>query len=63
MCVKLSTLDDAEMVRNGLVCKDYQHNRNPYTDFPELVELVFINDDGENFVSCEEKASDEDDDC
>ncbi|GMH70767.1 hypothetical protein TrST_g2604 [Triparma strigata] len=68
---KLSTLlqwhtedpvDDAERVRNGLVCTDYQHNRNPYIDFPELVELVFINDDGENCPVCEEKASDEDDD-
>ena len=63
MCAKLSTLDDAERVRNGLICTDYPHNRNLYIDFPELVELVFINDDGENFVSCEEKASDEDDDC
>ena len=53
MCAKLSTLDDAERVRNGLICTDYHHNRNLYIDFPELVELVFINDDGENCPVCE----------
>ncbi|GMI07297.1 hypothetical protein TrLO_g6106 [Triparma laevis f. longispina] len=66
---KLSTLlewhlddpvDDEERERNGKLCEEYQHNRNPYIDFPELVMSVFIDDDEENCPVCPEKESEDD---
>ena len=34
-------VDDAERNRNAQICTDYQGNRNPYVDYPELVAAVF----------------------
>lgn len=35
------TVSQKELNRNNLIFNQFQHNRNPYIDFPELVELVF----------------------
>ena len=34
-------VDDAERNRNAQICTDYQGNRNPFVDMPELVAAVF----------------------
>lgn len=34
-------VDDAERARNAKICADYQGNRNPFVDFPELVERLW----------------------
>lgn len=34
-------VDDAERLRNSQICTDYQGNRNPFVDMPELVAAVF----------------------
>jgi endonuclease I len=35
-------MDSAEQHRNDLVFERYQHNRNPFVDHPEWVELVYL---------------------
>ena len=34
-------VDEKEMTRNNVVCKDYQHNRNPFVDFPDLARYFY----------------------
>jgi endonuclease I len=55
-------VDAAEMQRNDLLCSDYQHNRNPYIDFPELVSFIFLEDDPTNCPVCPEKETEGDGD-
>lgn len=38
---ELDPVDDFERRRNDIIFKDYQHNRNPFIDCPELARLVF----------------------
>jgi len=41
-----------EISRNSILCEDYQHNRNPFIDYPDLVPLVFLNDDDTSCPAC-----------
>ncbi|MBR6056259.1 MAG: endonuclease [Bacilli bacterium] len=41
---KLDPVDEYEIHRNNLIYKNFQHNRNPFIDFPEWVDVVW----GEN---------------
>jgi endonuclease I len=52
---KLSTLldwnrrfppTDWERTRNGLICQNYQFNRNPFIDNPDFADMVFLGVDG-----------------
>mmetsp|Transcript_32803 Transcript_32803/g.80016 ORF Transcript_32803/g.80016 Transcript_32803/m.80016 type:complete len:341 (-) Transcript_32803:139-1161(-) len=36
-------VDDTERARNDKICRDYQHNRNPFVDRESLVESLFNN--------------------
>ncbi len=38
---KLDPVDDYEIHRNNLIYKNYQHNRNPFIDFPEWVDYAW----------------------
>jgi len=38
------TVSSKEINRNNIIYSDFQHNRNPYIDYPELAELVFGED-------------------
>ena len=33
-------VDDTERSRNEIIYTDYQHNRNPFIDYPELVDQI-----------------------
>jgi hypothetical protein len=54
-----------EKLRNERICKFYQHNRNPFVDHPEYVNLIWKrlvsmrahnnNDDDKNVSNEEEK--------
>lgn len=35
-------VDDAERARNDMIFQIYQHNRNPFIDHPEWVQLIFV---------------------
>jgi hypothetical protein len=39
-------VDEAERVRNDVVCSEYQHNRNPFVDIPALADRVFCSGNG-----------------
>jgi hypothetical protein len=39
-------VDDAERLRNDVVCSEYQHNRNPFVDMPTLADRVFCSGNG-----------------
>ena len=41
---KLDPVDEYEIHRNNLIYKNFQHNRNPFIDFPEWVDVVWGND-------------------
>ncbi len=38
---KEDPVDEAERIRNNIICSQYQMNRNPFIDFPALAELLF----------------------
>jgi len=40
---KLDPVDEYEIHRNNLIYKNFQHNRNPFIDFPEWVDVVWGN--------------------
>ena len=40
---KLDPVDDFEIYRNDLIYNNYQHNRNPFIDFPDWVDVVWGN--------------------
>ena len=37
---KLDPVDKYEVARNNMIYSDYQHNRNPFIDYPELVDQI-----------------------
>ncbi len=38
---RLDPVDEYEIHRNNLIYENYQHNRNPFIDFPEWVDLIW----------------------
>lgn len=50
-----------EIARNELLCADYQHNRNPFIDFPDLVPLIYQNDDDSACPECPDSAPEDED--
>ncbi len=38
---KLDPVDEYEIHRNNLIDRNYQHNRNPFIDFPEWVDYIW----------------------
>ena len=38
---KMDPVDEYEIHRNNLIYKNFQHNRNPFIDFPEWVDMVW----------------------
>ena len=34
-------VDDHEVYRNNIIFSDYQHNRNPFIDHPEFIEMIY----------------------
>lgn len=62
-------VDDRESTRNQLTCERWQHNRNPFVDFPVLVDYFYshMEDEGLLNVGCGEPCvpqdvTDDDDD-
>ena len=53
---RLDPVSNKEMVRNNAVF-EWQRNRNPYIDFPELVEYIWGNKKGEKVVLTQLKTS------
>ena len=41
---KLDPVDEFEIYRNDLIYNNYQHNRNPFIDFPDWVDVVWGNE-------------------
>jgi hypothetical protein len=39
-------VDEAERVRNNVVCSEFQNNRNPFVDMPALADRVFSSGNG-----------------
>ena len=37
-------VDDSEITRNDLIHLKYQHNRNPFVDYPDWVNTIYEND-------------------
>lgn len=46
----LDTVSDFERNRNEIIFNDYQENRNPFIDFPELAEYIFGSKTGETWT-------------
>lgn len=42
---KLDPVDEFEIYRNDLIYNNYQHNRNPFIDFPSWVDVIWGNAD------------------
>ncbi|MCP4153360.1 MAG: ribonuclease, partial [bacterium] len=38
---KNDPVSDFERTRNNIIFEKYQHNRNPFIDYPEFVELIW----------------------
>ena len=38
---KLDPVDEYEIHRNNLIYKNFQHNRNPFIDFPEWADYIW----------------------
>ena len=45
-------VDAAEIARNDAVCSSYQGNRNVFIDYPNLVPLIYMNDDDSSCPNC-----------
>ena len=43
---KLDPVDEYEMHRNDLIYRNYQHNRNPFIDFPTWADIIWGSDKG-----------------
>lgn len=41
---KLDPVDEFEIYRNDLIYNNYQHNRNPFIDFPDWVDVIWGNE-------------------
>ena len=41
---KLDPVDEFEIYRNDLIYNNYQHNRNPFIDFPSWVDVIWGNE-------------------
>lgn len=59
-------VDSREQLRNQLTCENWQHNRNPFVDFPDLVDYFYdyVRDAGLLHAGCGEPCAppDEEDD-
>ena len=43
---RLDPVDEFEIHRNNLIYENYQHNRNPFIDFPQWVDLIWGDEEG-----------------
>lgn len=43
---RLDPVDDYEIHRNDLIYKNFQHNRNPFIDFPDWVDVIWGDEEG-----------------
>lgn len=41
---RLDPVDEYEIYRNDLIFNNYQHNRNPFIDFPDWADIIWGND-------------------
>lgn len=48
---RLDPVDEYEIHRNNLIYTNFQHNRNPFIDFPEWVDVIWGEGKGKNFAS------------
>lgn len=48
---KLDPVDEYEMHRNDLIYNNYQHNRNPFIDFPQWADYIYGAEKDEKFAS------------
>ncbi len=48
---KLDPVDEYEIHRNNLIYNNFQHNRNPFIDFPEWVDLIWGDSKGNKSAS------------
>ena len=48
---KLDPVDEYEMYRNDLIYNNYQHNRNPFIDFPQWADYIYGADKDKKYAS------------
>ena len=48
---KLDPVDEYEIHRNNLIYNNYQHNRNPFIDFPEWVDYIWGDEKGNKAIN------------